>query len=343
MSVRAEGGQLFYIGGIYSTNKRRTGDIALGETLDGAHGPENVVFNNSIVSKDVPIPDRFDGMATDFMTRVQQGPLDVVVLSLGSTEFWRVIKIVRKKDKNFFDKDNDVVKRNLRIIIIGGSGFSKGIKDKLSYARAVKRMKDGMTLDGLTLFPPVGIEPEEISTVLSDVSNAREGVPLVTFRGKSRADRYLSKGEQAILEVLDADLRTTLDVNDIARARQIVKERELLTVDGVHQVFEGSPDPKYKAEKMRYGGINGVRALIRAAGSKPMKEFMRLHRDGFKVKYYIPEYDYMVPFRRIAKVFKGREDEIPKRVHTMQLYSHAGMLLQPEEFVDAIIQSQDND
>lgn len=305
------------------------------KSLQDAYGSESSVRAfNSVISSDRPNPRRFEQMADVIRTQARSG-LDIIVHSLGSTELWRAMKILRKKDPDFFNDPE--VKRNLRFVLIGPSGFAPGIVDKIKYARNVIRMStssDGKIADNVTAFPPKGVSSDELSSVLRKISNLESGYAVSTKEGTRTNEEYLSEGEQAALDQAEILLREQIAKGNESGARKILKKREKATRRATTKVFNASTSERSKRGKVKGFG-KGTSVLFRAIGKKPMRMYQELAGKGYNIDFFVPEFDFTVPLSFIERFFANRE-AAQTRTEIIRGSSHAGYALQPGEWTHVI-------
>jgi hypothetical protein len=326
-----------FIPGMQATNAGMQSEMGIGAGLVKAYGPDNVTTFNSVVSTDTPNAERFSQIASTIKERVRDGGVDIAVHSLGAAELSKVLKTMRKEDPGYFDDPK--VKENLRFVLIGPSGFNKGLKEKFRYAKniLVINSKRAKGFDALTAFPPKGVTPEQLTQTFAADSNVREDLPLEQFAAPRTNEEFLSDADKEVLEQYDTDLQALVASSDLEKAQENVGDRAAAVAESLQQVYEGTPvkdeGPK---SKTRMGGRAGLGILIRAAGKKPMEEFHTLAVKGYQVDFLVPEYDFVVPLEKVMKFFNGREGDAKRHIRVIQQSSHPGFALQPELYGKAI-------
>lgn len=328
-----------FIPGMQATNAWMNAEMGIGQGLVKAYGEGNVTIFNSIISTDTPNKKRFEQMSTAIKKQVQQGGVDIAVHSLGVAELSYVLRMIRKdkEDPTYFDDQK--VKDNLRIVVIGPSGFNKGLKDKFDYARQVSALngRKAKGFDALTAFPPKGVTPEQLTEIFSDSSNITEGFRVVPFMPDRTNIEFLSQKDKEMLNVYDKELQDLVLLNWKKDLEEAAEERAGVVKGPLQQVFEGTPvKDRSPRGRVRVGGITGLGILIRAAGKKPMEELQAMAKMGYQVDFLVPEYDFVVPLQKVMKFFEGQESEAKKHVEIMQQSSHPAISLQSEIYGRAI-------
>src|SRR5882724_1309688 len=322
-----------FIPGMNATNSGIAAELGIGPSLANAYGGvENVSVFNSIISTDKPNIERFTKMANVIKEYSETG-LDIVIHSLGAAELYKVIQLLKREDPKFF-KDQKR-KENLHFVMIGPSGSSKGLKERITYPFRVLGGATDMQYSAMTAFPIQSISPEALTKVNSDVSNKRDDIPTIPFQNFRTNKEYLNDAEHAMLLTYDAKLQQAYEREDIKEAKRVIKARTKAIHRPLQQVFEGTTVISTEKPGRRIiGGRQGLGVILRAFGKKPMEEFMRLSDMGYQVDYLVPEFDTVKPLEKIVRLFQGRDTAL--RVNVIESSGHAGIGLQPDLYARAI-------
>lgn len=300
-------------------------------------GKENVIVFNSIISPDKPNPQRFLEIEKAIKEKVKDGPLDIVAHSLGAVELAHVLTQIEKKDPGYFDEQN--VKDNLRIVLIGPGGFSKGLLSRVNYARNafLLNTSKGKAYDALTGLPPKGVDLDSLSMTVK-ISNKSPEIPVVVFQGKDNGE-FLSEKEKLIAGKYDAKLSKAVEGKKRFRTRKILRKRGKDLDTPVQRIFGGRIELREK-ESLRYGGKMGRRILLKAGGVQPMKEYLQLDNLGIRVDILVPEYDFTVPLKKVLKFYEEDMGKASSHIKILEGVSHAGIALQPDFLAETIKNSR---
>lgn len=328
-----------FIPGMQANHRGMRAEFGIDRALQQFYGKDNVLTFNSIVSTDKPFPKRFAFMADKIMAKAAEGPLDIAVHSLGATELRKVIKAIKKKDKKFF-KDPEL-KKNLRFILIGPSGFNKGVFERLKYARNIARIngKKEKGYETLDAFRPADIASQDLSRVFKADSNKREGVPVFQAENQEENVVFLSDKARATMATHDKALSEAVAKGDTNSAMNIKMKRGEDAAESLQQVFEGTPKKRKGKTKTQIGGIAGLSVLLEAAGSKPMRTLRKLADEGYQVDFLVPEFDFIVPIDKISK-FNKKKKRSKARLAVVETSSHPGFGLQAKHYGDIIYSSR---
>lgn len=328
-----------FIPGMQANHSGMRAEFGINKALQRFYGKDKVLTFNSIVSTDSPFPKRFAFMADKIMAKAAEGPLDIAVHSLGATELRKVIKAIKKKNKNFFK--NPELKKNLRFILIGPSGFNKSALDKLKYARNIARIngKKEKGFETLDAFRPTTISSGELSLIFRADSNKREGVAVYQAKNNQENVIFLSSKLRKALADHDKELAGAIKKNDTHKASQLVKKRAEDAAESLQQVFEGAPMKRKGKAKTQIGGVAGLGVLLEAAGSKPMRTLRKLADEGYQVDFLVPEFDFIVPIDKIEK-FNKKQNSKKARLAVVETSSHPGFGLQAKHYGEIIFSSR---
>jgi hypothetical protein len=346
-----------YISGATGTN---AGIRGIKEGLEQQYGVGKVEAFNSILNfEDPQNPKRFEQMA-DFIQSHSRKGLDIIAHSLGTAELQEVIEVLKKRDKNFFDKKENV--ENLHIILISPSGFSKGIDGPLIYlSRLIRYARSQVDLglelnsphrgiDALTAFPPEGITSEDLAVALRkampELSQLKADFPVETLPLVTERD-YSDK----LTDFEKEQIKTYSDMMKIAIASQnydglrhlIIKYGENLK-EPLKQVYAGSFESAdaqaiKEIHETVLGYIGGYMGILRVAvdgfGSEPMKEIAKLQKKGVTVYFIVPEYDIILPLNEAIEFFDGSEDA-SSHIKIAEGVAHAFPALQKNRFGEMV-------
>src|SRR6266403_1992311 len=168
--------KLLYIPGITNSHIR---GLTFERAFTKEYGEGNVMVTNSMISTDAKNPKRWKEMADYIMASAPDG-IDIAVHSLGAVELYRAIKIIEKRDKDFFTRTD---KDKISITLIDPSGFNKK-GQRLDYTkRTVRLVREHANLpgiskkntlergfDSLAAFPPFLTPVEQLTQAMNAVA-----------------------------------------------------------------------------------------------------------------------------------------------------------------------------
>lgn len=300
-------------------------------------GRDNVTLLNSAVSTDPRDPGRLQQM-DDTIVGHAEGGLDIVLGSLGVTEFWKAMKRINKKHPGFFDRDE--VKKNTRFVLIGPSGFSKGVKEKVRYAKyqlSGINQEDEKGREALSVFPPTDTEvpSEQLTHMLAPYSNRSEGFTMLpdTEINLNREGNFTDQeldtlaalNNELFAAVTDGD-QNTFDIHMRKRGRAIMRGGELEAPMRLAHHGIANPDELTQMQMLKHAGL-----LIRAGGKYPMLEFQKLLEKGFDITFVIPLYDVAVTVDKAVEFF-GDIDTAQAHTRIVPIGTHPSFHVQSESF-----------
>jgi hypothetical protein len=336
---QAEERMCLFFPGLSATKPAMHAPLGIHNALEGEYGPGNVITFSSAVSSDKPDRDHFSKMADAVMRYAKSGPVDIVMHSLGMTEFLYVKKIIKKRDRNFFRDPR--VKENIHFVKIGESGSSKGISERFSYLREVMQLNAHVEMKTIYAFPPDGVSPSQVNEIFPGQSNKVKGFRVAPFSDATNNHEFLSEQEIATKAARDAQIRAALAKKDFAKARAINEQRSEELRPAVHAVFEGSPSARdAKKKRIKLGGFRGLRLLLTALGNRPRKFFQKLKDIGYRVSSLVPELDPIVDILRSSEFYKNEQDA-RKHIRVVESSPHDGIALQGEKWAKDIRDSRE--
>ncbi len=296
------------------------------------NGRENITAFNSSVSIDEPNPRRYQDMANVIKDHAASG-IDIVAHSLGAEELRRAIRIIKKEEPEFFQRE--AVKENMRIVLDSPAGFNKGIKQRIHYGRGMTQLDGplGVSIDALDAFPMQGISADDLDKILGPQSNTQEGISRSSADTAVSNDVYLSEEQESALSGHEAQIAAVVE-SEPEEALRLFLERGDSVKDPLKQSFEGTPDKIDDKGKLKISAL-GVRTAIRAFGSKAFKDFVKLREEGISVEVKMPQFDLLIPIEILVK-FYGDEDAAKEHVEMIEKSGHRGIGLQPERYARAI-------
>jgi hypothetical protein len=331
--------------------------LRIGSGLRGEYGGENVTMFNSIFSTDTPNRQRFETMADVIQERAATG-LDIVVHSLGAEELRRAVKILKKRDKEFFDKLENA--ENLRIVLVAPSGFSQGVKERIQYTKGFLNIlkhhdhemstlfaRDDSVLRGLEslhIFPldNAADVTQKLTETAPEWSQKRGKTDIVRFdepqSNKNYIERKLNPEEQVYLSEVDRRLQTALAEDSIEVARNLIVERGKVLRPVLSSFYGCEFEPGLTSEEkkrklpQRMGKFLVIRSLMRAGGGKAVKEFSKLSKEGVQVDWLVPEYDCIVPLKTAEKYYDSLGDDANGMIKLLEGATHISVPSQQEIF-----------
>lgn len=322
-----------YIPGILTTEDATFGKSGMYKALIGQYGEGNVTTFNSAISTDYPSYYRYYEMAEVIMERAPKEPLDIVLYSLGATEFLKVKKIIKRRNKKFFRDPQ--VKANIHFIKIGESGASRGPIERLRYVREALKLRKGHPLESLYAFPPDGVSPEKITTIYARESNKRPDYPTIPLTATAENTIFLTEREQVFKKEADGALQRAVARKDFYAARRISKLRRRMLDEPVQAVLAGDTERKTAKQKIKIGGLQGVHLLWNAIGGKPMRHLRRLYREGYGVSSLIAEFDRLTTAAKSAR-FYANAGESKRHLSIVEGAPHDGNILRVNDWAKAI-------
>lgn len=327
---------LLYIPGLSVTHS----DIAhtVGPLFIGKWGgPENVTLLNSAVSTDPHEPDRLERMDASIINNAKNG-MDIVVGSLGATELWKSMKRIKKSHPGFFD-DPDVI-NNTRIVLIGPSGFAKGVKEKIRYAKSTIVDINGPEEKGreaLATFPPTDSEvpSAKLANKLSPHSNIREGFTLLpdTEVNLNREGNFTS-AELEILTAYNEELSAAVMAESNEEFDAHIRKRGAAVQKGgdleapMRRVYNGTDAP---ADLSPLEMLKQPALMLRAGGKYPMEEFSRMLEKGYQIDFVVPQYDTAFPIQKVIDFF-GSVELAREHTFVTSIGNHPSLHAQPASF-----------
>ncbi len=321
-----------FIPGLGATQADMHAKFGIHTALVAKYGEGNVSTFNSVVSSDKPDPEHFSKIADVIMTQAKIGPIDIVMHSLGSTEFLYIKKIIKKRDKNFFRDPQ--VKANIRLEKIGESGNSIGLRERITFAKDVARINSDTRLKTPYAFPIKDVAFSKVTEIFSRKSNKRTGYTAIPFENARTNENFLTPQEKAAKNTYDIKLGSALAENKLKKAKRIGKQRDRMLKKPLRAVFAGTPQRSTEKKRIQIGGFQGVRVLLRALGNKPIRELRKLYHEGFTVDSLVPEFD-ILPINRVVK-FYDTEQDAKKHTRVMQGAPHEAFALQVDLWADAL-------
>ena|SRR3990167_3009841 len=363
---KREANRCLFISGALATT---AGIAGIKESLRTEYGIENVEAFGSIFCSDPQNPRRFEQMA-DYIQSNSKDGLHVVAYSLGSSELLQAIKLIVKKDPNFFEKNENT--KNLHISLVSPSGFNKGVIGGLRYfGRVLKFVRNEggrevppgifkpkaphLGINALTAFPLAGIEPEELNEALRlampKLSQGidREGIEKVPLE---KGQRYLDKltdEEKKTVKLYSEMFRSAIDNRNYKAVANLVERYGEVFQNPLWKVFggdfESTKTPMIEQTKSIVGGYIGLlrtlRTLVDAFGSAPMKELAKLKEKGVKMDFVIPEYDIYMKLDQAIKFFEGPEKS-SNNIRMIEGAAHSYGAPSREQFAGTVRPSSDN-
>lgn len=341
-----------FISGAMDTNQGISG---VKGGLEEAYGLGNVAAFNSILSTDTPSPKRFDQMA-EFIEQHAKDGLDVIVHSLGSVELIEAIKKVKKKDKAFFDKEEN--RKNLHIILSSPSGFNKGFLGPAKYLERTVRFNrqegewgilskskaERRGIDALTAFPLEGIGTQELATslrkALPRLSQYREEVARIPLAGGKGYTPNLSAEDQEIVKEYSGWFQAAIRDGKYDIIRRLTAEYGGRFRKQLNKVFAGEFDDKREVQSIKnsfFGSVGGrirmLNVMINALGSMPMDELAKL---DIPMTILVPEYDVFVKVNEAMAFLEGSSEKSPRHVKIAEGITHKFPGLQGKEFAKVV-------
>lgn len=316
------------IPGIQATKKGMFGPLGIHNAFVEQYGDENVTTFTSLISTDNPNPQHFDEIADAIMERGRMGPLDIVMLSLGSTDFAvPVYKRILRKDRHFFEDPQ--VKEHINFYIKSGSGSSKGM-DRIAYPIRFIRLVRDVGLDTVYAFPPEGISASDLTKINAHRSNKRPEYITVPFLENEKVrtnEEFLNLQEREAKNGSDSQLRSAKSKMNYRQARKIIKNRKKILEAPLQDVYDGTPNSRTKKERLKIGGIRGAALLIRALGSKSRRRLIKLFKEGYPAYTIISEFEQLIPIKRAEKFYRNKEDA-KRYIRVIEGSTHTGDALQ---------------
>lgn len=314
-------------------------------------------FNSIFNFKDPQNPKRFEQMA-DFIQSHSKEGLDIVAHSLGAVELQKALDIVKKRDKTFFDKKENV--ENLHIVLISPSGFSEGIKgtfedlartlyyfyEELGSLPIYYKNSPHRGIEALTAFPPEGIDSNNLAEALRkampELSQLKDdsSVKTVSLEKEQKYLDNLSDSKKEQVEIYSNMMKIAISDGNYDGLRHLVIAYGNLLKDPLEQVwagnFESTTAPVMEATRSTMGGyIELINTLINAFGSKPMERIAQLQAKGVWVDFIIPEYDIIFPLKNVINFFDN-PDEGHAHAVVLEATAHAFISLQADGFGEII-------
>lgn len=313
-------------------------EYGLKQGFDKVYGAENVIVFNSAISVDTPNPNRYVEMAKIIQDRAREG-LDIVAHSLGAEELRRAIKIVKKRQPDFFTQPD--VQENLKIIIDSPSGFNKGLKQKIRYGRGMTKLDApvGVAVDALDAFPMPEVSAQALDPVLADISNLREGFSSAIQEPISN-EVYLSDENKVSMGNSAQAVASALETDDPEAALEAFVARGDALKEPLTRAFEGTP-AKVEKGKLKLSAL-GIRTAFRAFGKKALKDFSALSKSGVKIYAKAPQFDFLVPVEMLAYLYEN-EDQARDHIEIVEKSGHRGFALQSERYARLIHDSGNKD
>ena len=243
-----------------------------------------------------------------------------------------VKKLIAKMDKTFFE--NPSVKENLQFLKIGESGSSRGPISRIKYLWNVLRLKSKRDVKTLYAFPAKEVTPAEVTLVYPRQSNKTSEYKTIRFTNPRSNDEFLTPEEQAGKATNDKNFHEAAAKEEYPKARKIGKERGDILREPLEAVFEGTPERDTTKKRLKLGGFRGIRILLRALGSKPMRELRKLYAKGYKVYSFVSEFDRIVTDRRSAKFYRDKL-KAKQNMRIIEGSPHDGVALQADVWANA--------
>ena len=322
-----------FIPGILSTKEAMFAQYGMNNALVQEYGEGNVTTFNSAVSTDEPNHNRYKELADVIMDRAPKGPLDIVLYSLGATEFLFAKKIIKKRDKNFF-KDPQV-QSNIHFVKIAESGSSIGFIERMRYVREVLKIRKGEPLESLYAFPPQDVPFAKLRTIFSSKSNHGMAYQTIPFESRGTNEAFLTSQDIYVRTEHDKSLGEAVAHNDVSAAQKISKQRRLALDAPTQGVLAGTPGEQAIKGKIKLGGWQGLRLLWNAIGSKPMRHLKDLYQMGYPVTSLVPEFDLLTTAFKSSRFYNSITDTA-KYLRVMEGATHDGVYLQVREWAKAI-------
>lgn len=314
------------------------------EGLEKEYGNGNSDVFSSISSLDRQNPQRFEQMADIIQKHAGEG-LDIFAFSLGAAELGRALKLVEKRDKEFFGNEKNV--GNLNIILGSPSGFNKGLIGGLRYlARTIKFNREegsmplfskGDTLrrgmDALAAFP-ISVPQAELSSALQkampEMSQDREGIKKIVLEDNKNYVSSLSEEQKKQVETYGDMIRLAIDNCNYDGLRHLVGSYGKIFKGSLDEMYKGCFDStgdqetkesgKLTMKEMVGGQIELLRIMNNALGSVPMRQLEALQEKGVNIRFIVPEYDIYVKVEQLIE-FLGESSE--KAYEKMKIVSGA--------------------
>ena len=325
------------------------------EGLEKQYGIGNVDIFNSVISTDPQNPKRFKHMA-DVIQKHAKGGLDVVAHSLGAVELKNALKEVSKKDKTFFENRENT--QNLHIVLIGPSGFSKGIKGAFNFlGRIIRYSREYADLgkisksntlyrgvDALTAFPPIGISSQDLAEglrkAIPELSHYKREISTFPLRTEQNYFDKLSSEQKEHVATYSEMIKSAIENRNYSGLRVLIKAYGEKLRKPLAKLYAGDleevPAPILEKTGLAIGGYIGlINTLISAFGSSAMKEIATLNKKGVRVDFVIPEYDIFVRLDEAITFFEGKEGT-SKHIRMAEGVAHAFPALQKNRFGEMI-------
>lgn len=318
--------------------------------LEKQYGVGKVEAFNSVFNfKDSQNPKRFEQMA-DFIQSHSKDGLDIVAHSLGAVELQEAIDVVKKRDKTFFDRKENV--ENLHIVLISPSGFSKNIKssfedlgrtlyyfyEELGSLPIRNKNSPYRGIEALTAFPPEGIPSKDLAEALRkampELSQYDQSVKTVLLEEEHKYSDNLSADKKEQVKIYSEMMKIAISNGNYDGLRHLVIAYGELLKDPLEQVwagnFESTTAPIAEPTRATMGGyIELMNTIVEAFGGKPMREIAQLQAKGVRVDFIVPEYEIIVPLENVIAFFDSPE-EAYAHTEVLEAVAHAWMALQAE-------------
>jgi hypothetical protein len=310
------------------------------EGLEGEYGKGNADVFGSISSPDYQNPRRFEQMA-DIIQNYAKDGLDVFAFSLGAAELGRVIKVIKDRDKSFFENKENV--DHLNIILGSPSGFNKGIIGGLRYlARAIKfnreegsspiiakgdTLKRGM--DAIAAFPPKGVSRADLDQAMHEampeISQDREGIEKITLEEGENYTPHLSEEHKKQVELYSGAINLAIENKNYDGLRHLVSAYGKLLKKPLDEMYSGKFDAAEGRQEMKElgkltmretvgGQIELLRIMNNALGSVPMQQLEELQRKGVNIKFIVPEFDTYVKVEQLIEFLGGSRETVLEKM-----------------------------
>jgi len=321
-----------YISGLSGNTKGLEGKNGIKDALEAQYGTGNVTTYGSIVSSDKPDRERYAKMADTIMSGAKSGRLDLILHSLGVSEFVYIKRAIKKRDKHFFDEAT--VKNNLRLVKIAESGNFKGVRERIDYLKENARLGKHLGAEAMYAFPVEGVSGATMSKMFAPPENRAHGYEIVPFTETQTNSEYLLDADKKTKSEYDAAITNVLIHNNLDEAARVAEMRATALQEPLQAVFDTNP----KREK-RDGKVvltrKGVFTLARALSNQPTRVLRRLRHGGIQIDTIQAELDRVTKLPRAVR-FYGSEAEAKKNVTVMHASPHSGIALQPGEWARVI-------
>jgi hypothetical protein len=305
-------------------------------------GTKNVTIFNSIYSSDNPNPHRFYQIADSINYHLEKGNLDIVVHSLGATELYSALKMLKQKKEYFNNIDRN---KKLHIVLLCPSGTSKGPLETVAYIKNIVRVATNELTNGpfsrsntlergivsLNIFPAEidNIAEKTRSSLPKSWSNKYEGVKSI----QSKPEEVSKNAEEdalADIAKLDQKLDNAFYSENYDLARNLIRQRGELVKLEIGEIYSSKSKQNFKTKGL-------LRTILIGLANKPIKFIMKLAKKGVRVDWLVPEYDYPVPSKSAIRVYKKLNMKPQDHILIQEMETHiAGPIIHPESFGETI-------